>query len=67
MGRKETKNKMGRKVYFSDNEKAHDFAQRIGTRVDVEGARGDDNYYSVDTSNAKWSKDNPYGEDPDKE
>lgn len=58
---------MGRKVYFSDNENAHDFAQRIGTHVDVEGARGDDNYYSVDTNNASWSEDNPYGDDPDED
>lgn len=58
---------MAKKVYFSNNENAHDFAQRIGTSVTIEGARGDDNYYSVDTSTASWSEDNPYGEDPDKE
>ena len=60
---------MGRTVYFTDSESAHDFSQRIGAgRVDVE-CQGDNDYntYSVDTDNASWGENNPYGDDPDKD
>lgn len=59
---------MGRKVYFTDSDAAHDFSQKIGAGgIDIE-SQGNNTYntYVVDTSNASWSKDNPYGNDPDK-
>lgn len=56
---------MSKKVKFSNNDSAHDFARKIGGRVDIAVGKSK-NCYEVKTSNASWSKDNPYGIKPNK-
>lgn len=54
----------GRKVTFRNNDSAHDFADKIGSRVDIDANCKSPNQqtYSVDTSIASYGKDDPYGE-----
>ena len=49
---------MGRKVYFTNEDSAHDFNNRIGAG----GVELERNGVSVNTNHAKYSEDDKYGD-----